>query len=358
MSSWLERVWYPSSEQTNGALSMGFLTAASWIFQGATRVRNALYDFKVLPERSVADALVVSVGNLNVGGTGKTPAVIYLANLLTEHGRKAAILTRGYGRQARTDLVLRSAPWPSATIAGDEPLLIAARCPNSPVLVGEDRWTLAQLARKELNVDSFVLDDGFQHRSLRRDLDIVVIDEDVGLGNERLLPRGPLREPRSALRRAQLLWLRGERANSPWAQLGIPWVRTRYSASVLIDSDGLARAAAELKGQRIFAFAAIARPERFLRTLEALRSIVVASCFFEDHHIFREDELERIRASAASAGAQRIVTTEKDRTRLPLDFPAWTLRLDVEIVEGRERLLRVLRLLEGKGPLWDNASSA
>jgi tetraacyldisaccharide 4'-kinase len=185
------------------------LTVVSWTYGAAVRLRGALYDKGLLRAERVEGLRVISVGNLNVGGTGKTPAVLCLAELLVREGRKVGILTRGYGRGSKVPLTFTGAePLPSVEEASDEPLLLARRCPQARIFVGADRVAGAYRARDEYGLDTVLLDDGFQHRRLARDEDIVVVDEAVGLGNGHMLPRGPLREPHSSLRRATLLWLR------------------------------------------------------------------------------------------------------------------------------------------------------
>ncbi len=206
----IERVFYPPEPEDWGRRALlSPLTALSWSYGAAVRLRGALYDAGLLRAERVEGLRVISVGNLNVGGTGKTPAVLHLADLLVREGRKVGILTRGYGRSSKVPLTFTGAgPLPSVEDAGDEPLLLARRCPQARLFVGADRVAAAYRARDEYGLDTVLLDDGFQHRRLARDEDIVVVDEAVGLGNGHMLPRGPLREPRSSLRRATLLWLR------------------------------------------------------------------------------------------------------------------------------------------------------
>jgi len=206
----IERVFYPPSAEPWGRRALlSPLTAVSWTYGAAVRLRGALYDAGLLRAERVEGLRVISVGNLNVGGTGKTPAVLHLAELLVRAGRKVGILTRGYGRGSSAPLTFTGAePLPSVDEAGDEPLLLARRCPQARLFVGADRVAGAYRARDEFGLDTVLLDDGFQHRRLARDEDIVVVDEAVGLGNGHMLPRGPLREPRASLRRATLLWLR------------------------------------------------------------------------------------------------------------------------------------------------------
>ncbi|WP_366935003.1 tetraacyldisaccharide 4'-kinase [Pyxidicoccus fallax] len=232
----IERVFYPSEPEPWGRRALlSPLTAVSWTYGAAVRLRGALYDVGLLRAERVEGLRVISVGNVNVGGTGKTPAVLHLAELLVREGRKVGILTRGYGRRSKEPLTfIGTEPLPSVEEAGDEPLLLARRCPEVRLFVGADRVAGAYRARDEFGLDTVLLDDGFQHRRLARDEDLVVVDESVGLGNGHMLPRGPLREPRSALRRATLFWIRV--AATPSGTAGMP--RSLQAASSRAGAEG------------------------------------------------------------------------------------------------------------------------
>nr|WP_225937620.1 tetraacyldisaccharide 4'-kinase [Myxococcus sp. RHSTA-1-4] len=366
------------------------MTAVSWTYGAAVRLRGALYDSGLLRAERAEGLRVISVGNLNVGGTGKTPAVLHLAELLVREGRKVGILTRGYGRASREPLTfIGSEPLPSVEDAGDEPLLLARRCPQVRLFVGADRVAGAYRARDEFGVDTVLLDDGFQHRRLARDQDIVVVDEAVGLGNGHMLPRGPLREPRSSLRRATLFWVRVAPApsgaarapqapalagspaampESPHAHMhsrapevmdmsgavegtflppepSVPRVRTRYRPTGWVDPSGQFLPVDALAGQPVLALAGLARPGGFLRTLQSLGTEVRDAALFPDHHRFTAEELRDVEARAARQGA-RVVTTEKDAVRLPPGFAAWVVRLGVEVLEGESHLRRALGLAD------------
>lgn len=347
MSRWIESLWYPPGPE--GPLrqaALGPLLLASGGYRLAVAARGALYDRGLLKAHRVPGAQVISVGNLNVGGTGKTPAVIYLARRLARSGRKVAVLSRGYGRSGQATWHLDGqGSLPPASEAGDEPLLIALSCPGVPVLVGSDRAALAQRARDELGAEVLLLDDGMQHRRLARELDIVVVDARAGFGNGYLLPRGPLREPLAALRRAGLIWLRVDAGRA--MELGdTPVVEVRYRVRELLDPAGSLKAPDALRGASVLALAGLARPSGFLRTLEELGAHVAEARLFPDHHPFRPGELDAVRSRSSAAGWP-IVTTEKDWVRLPPGFPAWVVRLDVEIVRGGELLAAKLGLPEG-----------
>ena len=342
----IERVFYPGEPEAWGRRALlAPLNVLAWGYGAGVRLRGALYDAGLLEAERVAGLRVVSVGNLNVGGTGKTPAVLYLAELLVREGRRVGILTRGYGRGSTEPLTFTGrGPLPSVEEAGDEPLLLARRCPEARLLVGADRRLLARRARDEFGLEVVLLDDGFQHRRLARDEDVVVVDEAVGFGNGRMLPRGPLREPLSGLGRATLFWVRAATTPGPaLPPLPAPRVRTRYRPTAWVDPRGTLHPPEVLKGQRVLALAGLARPGGFLMTLGELGTEVVGTAFFPDHHRFSGRELQEMATRAASLGA-RVVTTEKDLVRLPGGFEAWTVRLGVEVLEGESHLRWALGL--------------
>jgi len=340
-----ESIWYPDRPEgwaRRAALSP--LSLPALLFRAGVGLRDAAYSRGWLRAVSIEEASVISIGNLNVGGTGKTPAVIYLANLLVDAGRRVAVLSRGYGRKSRGVVRLTAADEIEAETSGDEPLLIARRCPKAVVWVGRDRVELARRARREDGVDLFLLDDGMQYRRLRKNLEIAVVDEAVGLGNGRLLPRGPLREPAAALARADLLWIRssGER---PFETAGRASIRARYAPGAALSPAADELAPSAIRDRAVYAFAGVARPNRFLRTLGGLSARVVGARFFPDHHRFSGEELQRLLDEAKAVKAEMLITTEKDRVRLPRGFPAWAIRIEVEIVEGADILSQRLAIL-------------
>lgn len=323
MSRFWEQRWY---EGGGSPLLTPALRLASLGFGAAISVRSLF----VRPRR-VEGARVVSVGNLNVGGSGKTPVVIFLAQWAARCGRRVAVLSRGYGRRSRAAIRFDADNLLPAREVGDEPRLIAQRCPRATVWVGADRAALAEQAR-DAGFDFLLLDDGLQHRRLERDANLLVVDGAVGFGNGQLLPAGPLREPLSGLARASLIWLRdtGPRAVGLDAALAAVPLRV-VSRAVPSIVDG------HVRGKRVVALAGLARTRGFSATLRALEADVVGERFFPDHHVFTDAELEEVRALAAGQQAV-IVTTEKDAQRLRPGFPALLVRLAEELVEGQQVL--------------------
>lgn len=334
------------------------LVPAEGIFGAAAGLRRNLYGRGVL--RSVAAPIpVVSVGNLAVGGAGKTPVTIHLVHELQRRGLRVAVLSRGYGGSGRGARVVSRGEGSllDAADAGDEPVLIARRCPGALVLVGADRAELATIAAKDLGAEIAVLDDGFQHLRLQRDLDIVVLDGAAPFGNGRLLPRGPLREGKEALGRAHLGWIakcdEGRSvdvegaAREVEARIGLPPVRSRYRVSRLLSADLQRELPVDsLEGSSVLLLAGLARPDSFRRTLQRAGARVVAEVLFPDHHAFRPREIEGVLARARIVGVDRICCTEKDAVRLPPqirgDERVAVVQIRTEVVAGADLLSAAL----------------
>lgn len=322
MSAWATR-WY---RPRPGLLLL--LVPLAWAYGVGVRLWHGLFDLGLRRPVRVAGARVISVGNLVVGGAGKTPVVIELARRALGAGHLVAVLSRGYGRASGAVRSFSAAALPPVVEVGDEPRLIARRCPGVTVWVGPDRVALARRA-VAAGATVLLLDDGFQHRRLARDEDVLV---DGGAGNGWLLPVGPLREPSSARRRATLIWGRDGQPGD---------VEARHALRRVRGPDGREEPAEVLRGQRVVALSAIARPDRFAAALRALGAEVVAERAFGDHHVFSARELAAVTQLASRHGA-RVVTTEKDAERLPDGLDAWVAVLEVEVLRGEERLARLI----------------
>ena len=277
---------------------------------------------------------VISIGNLTMGGTGKTPLVIALAEGLKLRGKRPVILSRGYGRQNR-DIVIAASNWQQA---GDEPCLMAQRLHDVPVVVGADRYESGLLAERQQLGDIFILDDGFQHRRLHRDFDIVTVDPAEWNAGEALLPTGRWREPKSAISRAHAACVQ-QIAGTEIPSLLIP------TFVVQTQIDGLFRNSArvateDLKDRRVVAFAGIAKPERFFDTLRSMGIKPIRTFAFGDHHVYSQRDIEHRRGDV-------LVTTEKDAVRLAgPEFPDFVyLRISANIPNFEQLLSLILERL-------------
>lgn len=337
----VQRSWNEDRAGSGITSLCAVLSLLSFPYRGAVAVRNGLYDRGFFRQMRLP-CPVVSVGNITVGGTGKTPMVILLAKLLREKGRRPAVLSRGYGVRTKAPVNTVSdgnhilMGWHEA---GDEPVLVARSVSGVPVLTGPRRLLTGWAALGHLGADVLILDDAFQHRALYRDLDIVLIDAARPFGNGRLLPGGPLREPAKALGRAHLLIRTGSRREPEPPLPEIPEMPSfrgfHRPLGVVEGGTGRLLPAASLQGQQVCAFAGIGRPEAFRRSLNELDSEIVSFRPFPDHHPYSRADLDSLRRLAAKTGADRIVTTEKDGVRLA-DFPDFLtevslLRIGMEI---------------------------
>jgi tetraacyldisaccharide 4'-kinase len=341
----IERAWADGLSPANARLAVPLCAA----YRGALGTRDWLYARGILKVQRV-DLPVVSVGNLTVGGTGKTPAVMLAVETLTALGHRPAVISRGYGR--RTTGVRVVADTASIRLdaddAGDEPFLLARRLPGVPVVVGANRADAARLAIDRFGVTAVVLDDGFQQRTLAKDLDVVMARAERPWGNGRLLPAGPLREPLSALARAHLLvatgptGLRGapevREAAERYAP-GVPVLSARYVAAEAWDAARMVPIPLDrVPGARVLAFAGIGFPAGFRRTLVDLGVDVADVVTYHDHHPYALRDVAALGEHAARLGVDALVTTEKDWVRirgirLP-PRPVWVVSVRLALVEG------------------------
>jgi tetraacyldisaccharide 4'-kinase len=303
----------------------------SMLFGAGVTLRNTLYDRGACKVHRLTRP-VVSIGNISVGGSGKTPFVIAFAELLQKSGIEFDVLSRGYGRSSAGIAVVD--PEGSPEQFGDEPLLIARKL-RVPVIVGADRYQAGLLAEKQFSTRLHLLDDGFQHRRLHRDFDIVLLPRDDLSGT--LLPVGRLREPLSALRRADAI--------AVFEGSGRPAVNTPvWAAQRLVTLSDI--------GGKAVAFCGIARPRQFFLAIKDLGQETVAEIAFPDHHRYREPGIDRLLRLKTSTGADRFITTEKDlinlgalaarlqplraaAVQIMLESPEQALKLVLETIEQR-----------------------
>ena len=304
----------------------------SAIYGGVIEARNALHDRGILRARRLQGA-VISVGNLSAGGSGKTPFVLLLGELLKTRGMKFDVLSRGYGRKSRGVLLVDPAGSPAEF--GDEPLLIARKL-QVPVIVGEDRYKAGGFAESRFGPQLHLLDDGFQHRALARDFDIVLVTPQDA--NDRLLPTGRLREPLNSLRRADAVVLAsGASAESFPVEGKLMW-RVRRG----IEPRNVP--------PRPLVFCGIARPQQFTLQLRTANIEPVAEAFYRDHHAYREQDIRELLALKQKSEAGGFVTTEKDAVNLGSYLsalePLCVVPVRMELAEAANALDTMLRVIE------------
>jgi tetraacyldisaccharide 4'-kinase len=313
-----------------------FLFFFSWIYAISIRFRNFLYDRSVLASQSF-EIPIISVGNLTVGGTGKTPLVHLLAEESMRRGIKTGVVARGYkGRISEGGLI------------NDEGMMLGQEIPGLIVIQDPDRVKAARIAIEGNGVGFLIMDDGFQHRRLARDLDLVVVDATRPFGFGRVLPAGLLREPLVGLKRAHVIVLTRcdqvgrqtlidiESALRPLAPQALIF-KSRHVPLSISKVDGSAKAEpSSLSGCGVFLFSGIANPPAFERTVSSLGADVKGALAFPDHHDYQASDLEVIRQKAEAAGAERVVTTAKDRVKvadLKGSETFWVLRVGLEFLE-------------------------
>lgn len=323
-------------------LLRGLLRLATVPYGLAVRCRNLAFDRGWGVRR--VDVPVISVGNLTAGGTGKTPCVEFLARELRRLDLQVAILSRGYGSDAGRN---------------DEALVLEENLPDVPHLQGADRVALAKTAIEELESEVLLLDDGFQHRRLDRDLDVVLVDATDPFGGGYLLPRGLLREPLASLSRADVIvltrcdqadaaTLAGLRRRLDRAAPGTPVVESDHRPLHLLDADGGEEPLDRLRGRPVAAFCGLGNPEAFRRTLLGLGCTVVDFRVYPDHHPYTREDVESLGCWAGTlADDALVITTQKDLVKLRLadlaGRPLRALRVGLWPGAGGDELIRLLR---------------
>ena len=300
-------------------LIFGLLVACSLPYGLIIRLRATAYTWGLFTTKTLARP-VISVGNLTVGGTGKTPSVAMLARHFLVRGKRVVVLSRGYGGTLNGREAIVSdgeTVFLTAAESGDEPFLLASAVEGLAVVVGADRYSAGLLAMERLSPDIFILDDGFQHQRLKRDLNILLLDSRRPFGNNRVLPAGLLREPRAAGNRADLIiYTRSNEGGEPDHFPGIPACRAFHHLAGFTDNGGEPRPFADLVGLKGVAFAGIADPEPFFRDLKDEGLDLVDTLPFPDHCSYGEEDIARVLGTIASSGADYLITTAKDAVKL------------------------------------------
>ena len=359
----------------------GVLSVLSWIFTAIVLTRLWLYKHRIIRPNTLG-CQVISVGNLTVGGTGKTPVVEVFARNLQQQGRKVAILSRGYKSKELSfheKLIQRITTGKIETpprvvsdgkrllldswTAGDEPYMLASNLPEVAVVVDKDRVKAGKYAIKELGCDTLILDDGFQYLKLGHRLDIALVDRTNPFGGGHLLPRGLLREPKRNIKRAGFIFItkcgeNGEpelkdqlRRMNPNAEIS----ECRHAAKYLKDVFGdMTYDLDTLRGMKIAAVSGIAVPESFENALRAFGAEIIYTRRFADHHRFTQQEVINTVNWSIKHGAEAILTTEKDAVRFPFlerrDVPILFMRVEIEMLSGEEEFMDWISRICFKSP--------
>ena len=340
------------------------LLPLSWMYGAVIGMRNFLFSAGLIHTTDVG-VPVISVGNITVGGTGKTPLVERIVDHLVQRGHRVAVVSRGYGRESRGVVVVSDGTEvrADAITGGDEPVQIARRFPDVRVVVGERRVEAAREAVKNLGAEVIVLDDGFQHRYIARDIDIVVVDTRGDLTREPLLPAGRRREFLSGIRRATLLaFSKVEYGSFGWASALRRWydgpeVAFRHAhQAVHLASDHREMHRREYSDKDSFAFSGIGDHTSFVEALGESGFTIKGDRRFRDHHRFTPQEADELVDEARMTGASLLVTTEKDLMRILADdrvrmslqrIPLCYIRLTIEILSGGNEMFRRIDDLVG-----------
>lgn len=355
-------------DRTKGTAPLRFvLRVLSIVFRQMVSSRNFLYSRQIFKSKDVA-CRVVSIGNLTVGGTGKTPVVIKTVELLQSIGCSVAVVSRGYKRKGSGHFVVSDGDSFIANPedSGDEPHIIASSLAGVPVVVGKDRYRAAEYAFSHFRPDVIVLDDAFQHRRLFRNVDVVTIDAGNPYGNGYFLPRGILRELPKELKRAKAVivtnfhdGMRRDRIERMirYFNSKVPIFYSTHKPKGLRPAGNANNEAGErsgnhtapesLRGAKIAALSNIACPESFRRTLISLGAVIIRHHIMADHHRYTQEELERIESDSIDAGAEMLVMTAKDERNFPGNFrfktlQAFVLDIEAELLENYREYLKIV----------------
>ena len=330
------------------------LRPLSYLYSGAIYLRNHGYDWGYCDITKLAKP-VISVGNITAGGSGKTPLVRFICEELLKKNLKLAVLTRGYRRKSKDNIFFESPPAKHLIPddIGDEPLMLARQLPGVIFGISADRKLMAERIIRAYNPDVFILDDGFQHRKVHRDIDIVVLDAARPFDNGHCLPAGLLREPITSLSRAGIIIIRTQKGTTP--QAGLPErIKSIAPKAEIIEASivpkkleslsGIDTKPIEfLRGRKVIAFCGIGNPDGFRMMLSELGADIRGFRAFRDHHRYSEKNLHEIGRQFSKADAEICVTTMKDGVKLTndkFDFPLFLLDIGYEIGAGdRERFL-------------------
>ncbi len=339
------------------------LMPLSWFYRAVIWIRNYCWTSGIFKQKRLS-CTVISVGNIVVGGTGKTPAVAAIAKLLQNEGFQVAVLLRGYRRHSSEEITVVSNGEDllcSREESGDEADMLARQLPNIPIIVGKQRYLTGKAAIDRFKSNVLILDDGFQHRQLARDVDILTIDATQPYGTGALLPIGTLREPISALQRADIILLtRTDAVDTNIAKLkaelnrlapNTPILESKHQPTSLYwlnYTDKHTKMPIEnLTNKRLLAVCGIGNPDAFVATLGQYHPEAVELYAFPDHHVYTESDLQKIQYQMQLCGAEWVVTTQKDEQKLAslsTKLPIVVLAIELVITEDEAVLIDTLQI--------------
>ena len=346
-----------------GWLILGFLRGCSYLYEYGVRLKLAMYDMGIKKKEKL-DCCVISIGNITVGGTGKTPTAQKMADLIKRMGYRVVILNRGYRSHWDKEIGIVSDGnkiFMTAYEAGDEAYLMAKTLPGIPVVIGKNRAVTGKYAVEKLNAEVIIMDDGYQHWHLERDLDVVLVDTLNMFGNGCVLPRGMLREPLENLNRGDLFLLTKTDQSSVLSRMQLRKTIERYNAKApVVESvhhpknfveiadwyKGITQNhmdLSELEGKDVMVFSAIGNPSSFEQTLSSIGLNIKEAVRYPDHHDYGMLEMQYILERASSHKAVAMITTSKDAVKIPTEFiyssreiPLYILNMDIQVTDGFE----------------------
>lgn len=357
--------WSARHQKREWNLLSVFLGFLSLLYSAAVMLRLTAYRKGLLKARSLP-SFVVSVGNITAGGTGKTPFVAMLSEWAAHRGLRTAILSRGYKRKSNLkSLVVSDGKGQISSIydAGDEPILLAKKLPYTPVLISKDRYAIGDMALRLFSPELLLLDDGYQHLSLHRDLNVLLIDAKRKFGNGSLLPLGPLREPFEEITRADIIVISRVCEQNLGDELvelvketapGKPVLRSCHLADeVLFPHTGEAHLPQMLEGKHVMAFAGIAHPDDFLEMITVLGAHVVKFTWYPDHYAYHDSDFKALASWSRRPEVDFLLTTEKDWVRIEetiggdLNIAVLTIKIGL-LDDGHALFDRIERGIRGR----------
>ena len=306
----------------NGGIISTFF---SFIYESLVAIRNFFYETKILSTKSL-NCKVISIGNITVGGSGKTPTVEYLSNLLQSKGHNVGIISRGYKRKSKSTLVVtdgkkKPKSWEHV---GDEPYLLAHKLENIPIVVGVSRYKAGSVMIEKFQPDVILIDDGFQHLSLHRDLDIVLVNSKDKRSDYKLIPSGKLREPMSNITRADLIVITKTNIHQPSNYLinkiesfNRPTIYNEIQIKDLLKyKSNETNELGKITNKKVYLFSALGDNESFKKIMENTHAEIVGHSKYLDHHRYTLDDLKNIEQKAIKCDAEFLITTEKDLVKI------------------------------------------